>query len=224
MYFRSANEEHIRPGAIIARSRQVDLGIRELRAPVGSHIAYFWESPEQFRTAVQFLEQGIRRGDHLVVFGHREANDRVLEVLASMGQDPAALKEEGGLSVLGPGRSGEHTLEQLTETFQAALHAGASVIRLLGNIGWGRPDWPDERDMLRFDAKVTEAAANFPCVVVCMYDVESLTGSVVFKGALCTHPLTIYDNLIRENPMCMEVEEFVARIDARDRPGTATPT
>lgn len=198
---------------------EVEIGIRDLRAPLGSHIAYFWEKPEQFREAVQFVRRGVRAGDHLVIFGHDEANDRVLEVLASMGQDRAALEARGQLSVLGPGSSGEHTLEQIGDTFQAALDAGASMIRLLGNIGWGRADWPDEREILRFEAQVTEAAASFPCVVVCMYDVESLTGSVVFKGAFCTHPLTIYDNLIRENPMCVEVEDFLARMDAADGSG-----
>lgn len=198
------------------KKHEINLGIRRLRAAVGSHVAYFWEKPEQFREAVQFLRGGVRGGDHLVVFGHDEANDRVLAVLESMGYDPATLKESGQLSVLGPASSGEHTLERIGETFQSALDAGASMIRLLGNIGWGKPDWPGEREILRFEAKVTEAAAKFPCVVICMYDINSLGGSVVFKGAFCTHPLTIYDNLIRENPMCLAVEEFLARMDAED--------
>lgn len=192
----------------------IEIGIRDLRAPVGSHIAYFWEKPEQFREAVQFLRRGVGRGDHLVIFGHDEANERVLDVLADMGLGRAELEARGGLSVLGAGTSGDQTLERIGQTFQAALDSGASMIRLLGNIGWGRAEWPDERDILRFEARVTAAAANFPCVVVCMYDIQSLAGSVVFKGAFCTHPLTIYDNLIRENPMCIEVEDFLARLEA----------
>lgn len=200
------------------KERDIEIGIRNLRAAVGSHIAYFWEKPEQFREAVQFLDRGIRNGDHVVVFGHDDANEQVLEVVATLGHDPDALAEGGRLSVLGPGSSGEPLLERIGTTFQAALDAGAPMIRLLGNIGWGRPDWPDEREILRFEARVTEAAAAFPCVVICMYDLQSLTGSIVFRGAFCTHPLTIYDNLIRENPMCMEVEDFLARMDAEAEP------
>lgn len=196
--------------------RKIDIGIRDLRADVGSHVAYFWEEPEQFREAVQFLHRGARAGDHLVIFGHDDANTRVVEVLESMGHDCGALKRRGQLSVLGPDLSGDHMLGRIGDTFQDALDRGASMIRLLGNIGWGRPDWPDESDILRFEARVTAAAASFPCVVICMYDVESLTGSMVFHGAFCTHPLTIYRNLIRENPMCVEVEEFLARLDADD--------
>lgn len=204
------------------KKQDIDIGIRDLRAALGSHVAYFWEKPEQFREAVQFLRRGVPGGDHLVVFGHDEANDRVLEVLAALGHDPTELKERGQLSVLGAGSSGDHTLDRISETFQAALDAGASAIRLLGNIGWGRPDWPDEREILRFEAKVTKAAVRFPCVVICMYDLQSLTGSVVFKGAFCTHPLTIYGNLIRENPMCIEVEDFLARMEAGDDSGDQT--
>jgi hypothetical protein len=198
------------------RTRDIEIGIRDLRAREGSHIAYLWEKREKFREAVQFLHRGIHSGDHLVVFGHGEANDRVLEVLASMGHDPDRLQAAGQLSVLGPGSSGDHTLERIGETFQAALDAGASMIRLLGNIGWGRSDWPEERDILRFEAKVTGAAARFPCIVVCMYDIKSLTGNIILKGAFCTHPLTIYNNLVRNNPMCIEVEAFLAQLDAEE--------
>lgn len=204
---------------MVEKKREIDLGIRSLRAPIGSHVAYFWEKPEQFREAVQFLRGGVRPGDHLVVFGHEEANLDVLDALTSMGHDPAALEERGQLTVLGAGTSATDTLEQIGTVFQAAVDGGASLIRLLGNIGWGRSEWPDEREILRFEARVTEAAAAFPCVVICMYDLQSLTGSVVFKGAFCTHPLTIYDNLIRENPMCIEVEDFLARMDAVDEEG-----
>lgn len=198
---------------MVDRAKDIEIGIRDLRVAVGSHVAYFWEKPEQFREAVQFLSRGIGDGDHIVVFGHDEANERVLDALTSLGHDTDTLEERVQLSVLGPGTTGDNTLERIGTTFQAALDAGASLIRLLGNIGWGHADWPDERDILRFEAKVTDAAASFPCVVICMYDVQSLTGSVVFKGAFCTHPLTIYDNLIRENPMCLEVEDFLARLD-----------
>lgn len=207
---------HSNNGAMTQRTRDVEIGIRDLRAREGSHIAYLWEKLAQFREAVQFLTRGIHCGDHLVVFGHEEANDRVLEVLASMGHDPDTLQAVGQLSVLGPGTSGDHTLERIGETFQAALDAGASMIRLLGNIGWGRSDWSDERDIMRFEAKVTAAAACFPCIVVCMYDINSLPGNIILKGAFCTHPLTIYNNLIRKNPMCIEVETFLAQLDAKE--------
>ena len=38
-----------------------------------------------------------------------------------------------------------------------------ALLRLLGNIGWSKPGWPGSR-YSRFQAKVTGAAKQFPCV------------------------------------------------------------
>lgn len=203
-------------------TRAIDLGVGGLRAGMGDHIAYFWEEPAEFRSAVGFLVEGLRSGDHVVVFGHADANDQVCAALDALGHDCAALESQGQLSILGPRSTGDRILEEIGQTFQQAVDGGAPMVRLLGNIGWGRAEWPDQRDLLRFESQVTGAAASFPCVVMCMYDVNSLEGSVVFHGAFCTHPLTIYrNNLVRENPMCMGVEDFLARLDAGAEPSAS---
>lgn len=193
---------------------KIELGIRDMRASVGDHIAYFWETSDEFEEAVRFLETGILHGDHVVVFGHDDANARVCELLGQR-QSCEDLEAEGRLSILGPESSGEMMLSRIGATFQQALDEGAPMIRLLGNIGWGHKTWPDEEEILRFEAKVTEAARAFPCVVICMYDVNTLSGSVVLDGAFGTHPLTIYHNLIRENPVCLHVDEYLERLDRR---------
>ncbi len=198
------------------RSQSIDLGIRGIRGDVGDHIAYFWETEEEFDDATGFLDTGLELGDHIVVFGHDEANLRVLERLNGRGHSWKRLESQGRLSVLGPEASGEMMLSRIGAAFQKAINAGSTMIRLLGNIGWGKQDWPDEHDILRFEAKVTNAAASFPCIVVCMYDIKSLPGSVVLHGAFGTHPLTIHGNLIRENPMCEHVDAYLARLEARN--------
>lgn len=197
------------------KGKEIDLGIRGMRAAVGDHIAYFWETPAEFEEAVGFLERGSRAGDHLVIFGHEEANARVCEVLGGLGLDCEELRAAERLSLLGPESSGDLMLSRIGAAFQEAVDSGSRLIRLLGNIGWGKPEWPDEHDILRFEAKVTTAARQFPCVVVCMYDLNAVGGSVVVNGAFGTHPLTIYGNLIRENPFCMDVKDYLARLKER---------
>lgn len=203
--------------------RTIDLGIRDLRAAPGDHVAYFWATTEEFESAINFLAYGIANHDHVVVFGHDEANERVLEVLERRGVDWRRLQSEGEFSVLGPEVTGDEMLASIGATFQQALDRGATMIRLLGNIGWGREGWPNEEDILRFEARVTGAAESFPCIVVCMYDVNSLSSSIVLNGAFGTHPLTIYQNLIRENPMCVHIDEYLERLEARRATNEAVP-
>ncbi len=194
----------------------IELGIREERVAPGDHIAYFWDTPADFLRGIAFLELGLRGSDHGVIFGHEAANAEVLDVLRQHGLDPDDLAAEGRLSVLGSAVTGDAMLSNIGEVFQRAVTRGAPLIRLLGNIGWGRPGWPGEQDILAFEAKVTGAARAFPCVVVCMYDVQALPGRVMVHGAYETHPLTICGNVLRENPYYVGVDDFLGRISASE--------
>jgi hypothetical protein len=188
----------------------VDLGLKGQYAAAGDHIAYFWETDEEFRAAAKFLDVGIRAGDHCVIFGHDDANARLLEELVCHDFDCDRLRAEGQLSILTGDASGQAMLKKIADDFGAAIGSGKKMIRLLGNIGWGRPKWPDDVDILEFEARVTAAVKSLPAVVVCMYDVQSLRGDILLQGAFETHPLTIRRNLLRENEHYVPLPEFLA--------------
>jgi len=187
----------------------VPLGIRNQMVKLCDHIAYFWESEEEFAEGVGFLEAGLRGTDYCVVFGHPEANQKVLAILAEHGFPKESLV--GRVAVLGGKRLPDEMLAEIGATFQSAVNGGAKLLRLLGNIGWGHPDWPLENDILQFEAQVTEACRTFPCVVVCMYDVKSLSGRVVIRGGLQTHPLTMCDAGVEENRHFVAPAQYLAR-------------
>jgi hypothetical protein len=194
------------------RAGTIDLGVRDEKVKLGDHIAYFWENDRQFEEAVGFLLVGIRKGDHAVVFGHDDANKKVVDLLGRRGLDTDHLQTSERLTVVTGGPSGDKMLGHIGETFQRAVEGGSGCIRLLGNIGWAKPGWPDDLDILAFESKVTGAAKQFPCVVMCMYDIASLSGSVMVHGAYETHPLTFCGNVLRENPFYVGVDEYLERL------------
>jgi hypothetical protein len=49
-------------------------------------------------------------------------------------------------------------------------------------------------------------------VVLCLYDVHSLSGRIIVHGAYETHPLTICGNLLRENPYHVPLERFLEKL------------
>lgn len=191
----------------------VPLGIEDgLFASCGDHIAYFWESEADFGRGVRFVQRGLADGDHCVVFGHEEANARVFELLRANAVDVDGLSRQGRLASVGGSKSGDATLENIAATFGRLIDVGATRLRLLGNIGWGRSGWPSEADILAFESRVTGAIAELPCVVVCMYDVRSLPGRIILHGAFETHPLTFCRNVLRENPSFVRIDEFLATL------------
>jgi hypothetical protein len=195
-----------------ARQPTVPLGITDDKASAGDHIAYFWENDQDFQRGLQFLEIGLRGRDHCCIFGHERANLKALALLNAHGFDVDALMRSGRLSVLEGSSSGDDMLARIGADFQRALQHGAPVIRLLGNIGWGRSGWPDDDEILRFEARVTSAARKFPCVIVCMYDVRAVSGRILLRGAFQTHPLTISEDLLRKNLEYVDEEQFLDRL------------
>ena len=189
----------------------VRLGLHDEHAKVGDHIAYFWETPAEFTDGVKFLEVGLDLGDCCVIFGHDEANKNVRARLVERGYPCDRLEASRQLVVV-PGKPvGSEMLAHIGGIFSDAIARGATLIRLLGNIGWGRAGWPDEDDILAFEAQVTGAAKQFPCVVVCMYDVRALPGRVMVHGAFETHPITICGNVMRQNTHYVDVDQFLER-------------
>lgn len=197
----------------------IPLGVGDQFAASGDHIAYFWESEEQFAASVGFLEVGLRGRDFCVVFGYEAANQKVLDFLRARGFDTDKLIAARRLAVVGGGPSGATLLAGLGDLFQSAVKGGAPVIRLLGNLGWGRPGWPEEKEILEFEARVTRAAREFPCVIVCAYDVRALSGHILLQGGFETHPLTVRDAVLQENPFYVPLDPFVARLSVA--PGTS---
>ena len=63
-------------------TKKIALGISEDEVPLGSHLVHFWRTEEEFECGVRFLQLGIAdRSQYCVLFGHDEANQRVVETL-----------------------------------------------------------------------------------------------------------------------------------------------
>ena len=191
----SAQEEGERHSSIL-------LGITDDRVELGSHLIYFWQDEGQFERGVRFVKVGLRADDHCVLFGHIEATDRVLAILRRNGLEPERLLTEHRLTVLRRESSAVVTLSHISRVFEDALRAGAPAIRFLGNWGMGRAPLPGkgEDEVLELESSVTAMAARFPCVVVCMYDVNTLPGRLIMKGGFETHPLAVCGDKLQPNP------------------------
>jgi hypothetical protein len=181
--------------------RTIPVGITGDRVELGSHLIYFWESHREFERGVSFLYPGLGAGEHCVVFGHDEAIERVLTILRAQGYDPDSLIKNLELTVLRRHAAAKATLSDIHDVAQACLNAGATAVRFLGNLGMGRDPLPaGEDDVLELESKVSTLISAIPCVVVCMYDVRTLSGRLILKGGLQTHRLAVCSEGVHVNP------------------------
>ena len=179
---------------------EIELGIANDTVFSGDHIAYFYETDEEFARAFGFLDLGLRGSDHCVIFGIPEDTDRALGVVRARGWDADALISSGRLSVVTPAATCDETVERVSRHFGKVFAAGAPFIRFIGNAAVGREGWPAEEEFYKLEATVSVATLSMPCVAICMFDLRSQPATTIMKAAFEGHPVTLHRNCVRENP------------------------
>jgi MEDS: MEthanogen/methylotroph, DcmR Sensory domain/Putative zinc-finger len=193
----------------------IPLGITEDDIPVGSHVVYFWETPEEFERGLRFLHKGLDGTDYCVIFGHDEANCRVLQMLRDSGVNVEDAVRSGRLTILARELPAQETLASIATAFDRARRRGATLIRYLGNLGSGGKALPGqgENDVLELEARVTGFARAFPCVMLCMYEAQALSARLMSKGGIETHPW-ICDHALHSNPKYVPEAAFLSSLQS----------
>src|ERR1700688_2714266 len=166
----------------------VDLGIGGWHVPLHSHLACLCDNAEHLEQALGFLTTGLRGSDHCVVAGEAADNQRILCILERQGVDVASCRASGRLGVVGRGPSPLAMLEEVKAGLAAARAAGARVLRLAGIVGWDRERQAPDAELFVFEAMLSELADSWPCVILCLHEVPSLSDLTVRHAVLETHP------------------------------------
>jgi hypothetical protein len=186
-----------------APSDEIALGITNDQVALGSHLIHFWQNEEEFERGVRFLDLGVaNESQYCVLFGHDEANHRVLEILRKTCGDLDRVLQEGRLVILRRESSASVTLANIEAAFAAAVRKGATVIRYLGNLGMGQAALPGRGadEVVELENGATALGRRYPSVIVCMYDINTVSGSLVLNAGFGTHPLAVCGHALRQNP------------------------
>lgn len=188
---------------------KIPLGITEDEVPLGSHLLYPWRTEVEFEGGVRFLELSIaNESECCVLFGHDEANQRVLEILRKKSGDLDRMVGQGRLVILRRDAPASATLTNIEAAFSTAVRKGAKAIRYLGNLGTGQAPLPGRGadEVVELEIGATALALRYPCVVVCMYDVNTVSGGLLLNAGFATHPLAVWRDTLRQNPYYADKE------------------
>jgi len=180
---------------------KIALGITEDEVALGSHLIHFWQNEEEFERGVRFLELGIENeSQYCVLFGHEEANQEVLEILRKKYPDLDRVIREGSASEM---------LANIEAAFAAAVRKGATAIRYLGNLGVGQAPLPGRGtdEVIQLENGATLLGRRYPCVIVCMYDVNTVSGRLLLNAGFGTHDLAVWGHALTQNAYFAPHEE-----------------
>ncbi|HVL40076.1 MAG TPA: MEDS domain-containing protein [Fimbriimonadaceae bacterium] len=187
------------------------------------HICAFFNSKEeQNRILMPFFKEGYDRGEmlfHIVDPGHKEAH---LCACGDCGIDVDTAQQSGQLEVKvwedAYLKDGYFDGDRMIRTLEAVLNGSRGkypLVRLMGNMEWALEALPGVNDIVEYEAKLNYVLPKYPDPVVCVYDLNKHSGSVIMD-ILRTHPLVIVGGVLQENPLYIPPDEFL--LELRSRP------
>lgn len=196
------------------------------------HVCAFFDSREQeYDVLVPFFKEAIAQGEKNVHIVNPASVDDHRARLISAGIDAHACEACGQLDLQTwqgtyLGDDGAFDKDRMIATLRGvcaeAAEAGFPRVRLMGNMDWVFKDVPGVESILAYEAEVNDLLTEMRQPAVCVYDVAKLSGSMMMD-LLRTHPLTLINGVVQENPFYTPAPEMLAELARRNTEAAATP-
>lgn len=203
----------------------VRLAGRTLKAT--RHIcAFFHSREEQNKILMPFFKEGFDRGEKIFHIVDSRLHDDHLCACRDAGIEVDAARKGGQVEVcnwedayLKDGYfDSERMIRILTEVFESN-RAKYKMTRLMGNMEWALETAPGVTDIIEYETKLNYVIPKYPDPVVCVYDLNKHSGSVVMD-ILRTHPMVIIGGVLQENPLYVPPDQFLQELTRRKRQGS----
>lgn len=185
--------------------------------------ALFNSREEEYSILNPFYKEGIDQGEKNMHIVDPEGLDAHRSRLTAGGIDTAACEQCGQLALVPWNQAylDEHgvfdkdrmlaTVEELTGS---GREAGYKRLRIMGNMGWSLQNTVDPADVIEYEAEVNDVLSRNRQPAVCVYDISKLSGATVMD-LLRTHPLTLINGVVQENPFFTPPAEMLQELRSR---------
>ena len=173
----------------------------------------------------EFVSEGIQRG-HRVIHTVPPASCSVHEArLVSAGVDVLRAREDGRFKMqdwsLSHRPDGNFEVQRTLEFFRhqarQALDMGFPQARFVTHMEWALEGAPVVDSLLEYEARANEVWMRQQrprSAVICVYD-SSRFAADFLVDVMRTHPFTIVNGLVQENPYYVSPDEFISELGTR---------
>jgi MEDS: MEthanogen/methylotroph, DcmR Sensory domain len=187
--------------------------------------AFFHDREEEYRLLLPFVREGFEQRDKIFQIVDGRHRDERLRRIGDLGIDIGMAEESGQLEVrpwenahLRAGRFDQDAMLALVEEVLGKGKEQFGFTRFWANMEWSLEDFPGVDDIVEYESRLNEVTSRFDDVVVCTYDLNRFSATVVMD-ILRTHPQVIVGGILQENPFYVPPEQFLGELRARTMPG-----
>lgn len=184
--------------------------------------AFFHSREEQNKVLMPFFKEGFDRGEKIFHVVDSRHHDQHLNSCREYGIDVETAQESGQLDVrhwedayLKDGYFDGDRMIRILEEVLESNREEFGLTRLMGNMEWALETVPGVTDIIQYETKLNYLMPRYPDPVVCVYDLNRHSGSVVMD-ILRTHPMVIVGGVLQENPLYVPPDQFLEELKSRN--------
>ncbi|HCJ29066.1 MAG TPA: hypothetical protein DHV63_07190 [Pseudomonas sp.] len=189
------------------------------------HVCAFFDSREQeYDVLIPFFKEAIDQGEKSIHILNPATLAEHRNRLIDAGIDAEACEACGQLELQSwhgvyldenGGFEKDRMLATLSAVCKEATEAGYPRVRIMGNMDWAFNDAAMGKDLLAYEAEVNEVLSENRQPAICVYDISKLSGSMMMD-LLRTHPLTLINGIVQENPFYTPASEMIEELRNRE--------
>jgi MEDS: MEthanogen/methylotroph, DcmR Sensory domain len=194
------------------------------------HVCAFFDSRQQeYAVLAPFYQEAVEQRERNLHIVAPELRDDHMARLRDAGMDTHRCTACGQLEVLSwqqaylneEGAFDKHKMLAAIESLTRDAAAGEFTgLRIMGNMAWVFSGLPGAENIIEYEAEVNEVLARNRQPAICVYDTAQLTGSMMMD-LLRTHPLTLINGVIQENPYFTPPRDMLDELRRRGAASTA---
>ncbi|MCU1324776.1 MAG: sensory transduction histidine kinase [Bryobacterales bacterium] len=184
--------------------------------------AFFHSTEEEYSVMLPFMLEGLQSRDkalHIIDPARRQER---MQRLAALPFDCAAAESSGQIEVrawedayLRMGHFDKYAMLNLIESvLKSGKEAGYPLTRLWANMEWALTDLPGVHDIIEYEARLNQILPQYDDVVVCAYDLNRFSATVVMD-IMRTHPMVLIGGILHANPYYVPPEQFLEELARR---------
>ena len=183
--------------------------------------AFFHSREEQNKVLMPFFKEGFDRGDKVFHIIDGRLHDEHVCACRDAGMDVDSNQSDGQLEIRSWEeaylRDGYFDSDRMVGILQDVLESNREkygLTRLMGNMEWALESVPGVTDIIEYETKLNYLLPDYPDPIICVYDLNRHSGSVVMD-ILRTHPMVIIGGVLQENPLFVPPDQMLEELRHR---------
>ncbi len=189
------------------------------------HACAFFDSRDiEYSVLGSYYKDGLVAGEKVIHIVQPALHGDHRARLRKLGVDVEVSELRGALEILSTDDTylagGRFDPDKMLATIDSAIatakEKGFPRARLMGNMGWAFQGAPGSEHLIEYEARVNDVLSRTRQPAICVYDTAKLSGAMMLD-ILRSHPLTIVNGAVHENPFFTPPDILLAELKVRAR-------